>query len=160
MRFIYKILVGLIIFNSMLVMFGMFFKIGDTMPLGETDAQNITGDAEIETGATYAERFTLTNILFNWDTGSVTILTIGIGLTTLFGWALKSPVPIGAGLFSTFIALLYYKSAAIITTFAEASGDDTSIYIITGMITLIGIIIAILAAFTITEMFAGQTGAD
>jgi len=158
MRFVYKWLLGLIIFNSVLVMFAGFFTIGDISPIGADDALNMTSDAvfqDPDTGEwfTYAETFELSD-LFSADEGTVTILGIGLGLTVLFGWALKSPIPIGAGLFGTFIAILAYNTSAVFNSIAPDN------WIVNGLIALIGIVIGILGALAIVEMFAGQTGAD
>jgi hypothetical protein len=153
MRFIYKILIGLLIFNSMLIFLGGFFTTSTGDPSASTNAVNITGDATID-GKSYTDKFKLEN-LFTFDEITGSIFGISLVVGALASWAIKSPVPIAAGIFSAFISLIYANSANIINSITPQDN-----WILTGLITLIGILIAIIAGFTIIEMFAGQTGAD
>lgn len=146
MRFIYKILLGLIIFNSMLVFLAGFFAINGVNPVEENAAYNFTDDPDYQS-------YIITGDIFDVTTLSIFGVSITIGLIS--SALLHSPVPLGACFFSGFIAALYIKSAGVIGNLAP-SGN----WIISGIITLVGIAIGLIAAFTIIEFFAGQAGAD
>ena len=149
MRFIYKILIGLLIFNSMLCLLGVFFTVDNQLPSSGVNAKNITGDATIS-GESYGDVFNLGN-LFSFDKAGGILFGLSLSVGVFAAWIIKSPIPIGAGLFSGFILLLYTNTAGVLNTLTP-SGN----WVITGLITLIGIIIAILAGFTIIDMFSGQ----
>lgn len=155
MRFIYKILIGLLIFNSMLVFLSGFFTIQGVEPPESSGAINISGEGEVEEGVTYTEKFSITGEVFKMGTLDILVLGVPAAIGLLVSIGLKSPVPLGAALFSGFLMLLYVKSATVINNVAPQGN-----WIISGIIGLIGICIGILAAFTIIEYFAGQTGAD
>lgn len=148
MRFLYKILIGLIIFNSMLVLLAGFFTIQGVPPTESGSAVNVTSDTDFTD-------YEITGGFFALDTLTVSVFGIAFGLGILFGWVLKSPIPIAAGLFSGFISAIYIRSASVINNIIP-SGN----WIISSIVGLVGIIIGILAAITIIEMFAQQTGAD
>lgn len=151
MRFIYKIMIGLIIFNSLLVLFSAINIGGRPLfplsTLGE-DAINITGN-ETYTG------YKVTGGIFSWDTLTITVMGISVALGLFTGWILKSPVPVGAALFSGFIVALFIAPASMIYNL-----DPTHNWVVSSIISLIAIIIGILASLTIVETFMQQRGAD
>ena len=115
MRFIYKILLGLLIFNSMLVFLGGFFTIQGVEPPEKGSAINVTSDPDYSSYNIAGEVFAIDDVL-------VGILGASVILGGLSAWALKSPIPIGAALFSGFLALLYVRSATGIRGFDGAEG--------------------------------------
>lgn len=146
MKFLYKIILGLLLFNSILLLFSGFF----TTDTSQYDAINVSEESNY-TG------YKITGGFFSFDGAGV---TLGIGAFTipflfglLSGWLLKSPVPIGAGLFSGLIAGFYVGTATILYNL-------TTNVIINSMIGLIGIGIGILAFIAIIEMFSGTGGAN
>ena len=143
MRFIWKITLGLILLNSMLVLFSSFFA-----ATTGTDAINITSDA---TFVGYKVSGSFAAMLES----SVLVMGVAFGIGILGAWAVKSTVPIGVGLFAGFLVALYIGPATVLYNL-----DPTNNWIISGIISILGIIIGILAALSVTEMFAGQTGVD
>lgn len=149
MRFIYKVLIGLIVFNSMLVFLAGFFSINNVNPPESSSAINVTSDT------TYTG-YKIAGEILSIDLTTVSIMGVSITIGAIASILMKSPVPVGASLFSGFLALLYVKSAIVIDTIVGAQNN----WILTGIISLVAILIGILATFTIVEMFAGQVGAD
>lgn len=148
MRFIYKILIGLILFNSMLVFLAGTFAIQGTVPHESSYAINVSSN---ETFSSYS----IAGEIFSLDGVILTIIGVTVTVGAFLSWAIKSPVPIGAAIFSSIISTLYYNGAKVIENLIPQGN-----WILFGIITVVGIIIGILAAFTIIEMFAGQAGAD
>jgi len=148
MKFIYKITLGLLLFNSILLLFSGFFPT-DT---SQYNAINITEDAD------YNE-YKITGDIFSLDTSGVYLGVGSVISFTLIGviaaWAFKSPVPVGAGLFSGFLTSLYVSSSSVLTGL-----NLTSNPIISGVISLVGIGIGVLAFISIIEMFSGTGGAN
>ena len=132
----------------MLVFLGGYFAIQGVEPSEKSGAINITSDPDY-TG------YKITGEVLSIGLSEVSIIGISVGLGFLASWAIKSPVPIGAGLFSGILAALYIRSATVINNITPQGN-----WVISGIIGIIGICIGILAAFTIIEYFAGQTGAD
>lgn len=144
MRFLYKILLGAIIFNSMLVLFSAYFI---SSPVSET-AINVSSDSAYEDyDLSSGNVATMTGL-------SLTVAGITFTFGAIMSWWIKSPVPIGVGVFSSILAL-FAAPAAIIWTI-----DPTNNYIVSGIIGTLGIGIAILAAIAVAEMFTQQGGAD
>ena len=134
----------------MLVFLGGFFTIQGVEPPEKGSAINVTSDPDYSSYNIAGEVFAIDDVL-------VGILGASVILGGLSAWALKSPIPIGAALFSGFLALLYVRSATIIN---DITPEGQVGWIIPAIIGLIGICIGILAAFTIIEYLAQQTGAD
>jgi hypothetical protein len=135
----------------MMIFLGGYFSIQGVEPVETGSATNITGDSNYTgykiTGGS--------NFLFDATTISIFGISVGIGLLT--SWAIKSPVPIGASLFGGFLVALFVGGWSIVNNLTQGSWSN---WIITGIVSLIAIIIGIISAWTIIEIFAGQAGAD
>jgi len=134
----------------MLCLFAVFFSQTASPPaISEDQAINVSTDP------TYGS-YTITGDIAVLRDSEIVLLGVGItlGLSFLASWAIKSPIPIGVGLFISIIAL-FTAPAAIIYQL-----DPTHNWIVSGIITVISIIIGILAALSIVEMFTQQQGVD
>lgn len=140
MKLLYKLLLGALIFNSMLVLFSAFFI---SSPISE-GAINVSSDP------TYAEYKLSENSIVSMSGLSVSVMGISFALGAIASWLMKSPIPIGVGLFGSIIAL-FAGPAAIIYQL-----DPTHNYIVAGLIGTIGVGIGILAAIAVIGMFTQQ----
>ena len=132
MRFIYKLLLGLVLFNSFLALFAGFFSIGGTNPVESESAINVTSDIDYTS-------YEITGDFFSWDTATIAVMGTSIALGLFASWVMKSPVPIGAALFSGIVSSLYLQSASVISNITPSDN-----WIITSIIGLVGICIGIL----------------
>jgi len=84
---------------------------------------------------------------------STTWAIVGVGVLVSTGMALfgKSPVYIGVSLFSTFFLSIWNETSVIIRNL-----DPTNNVTIAAIVTLIGVVIVVLTAFTIIDMFSAQ----
>jgi len=151
MRFLHQILIGLIVFNAMLIMTTPFFPItyeGET-PYG---AKNITADTNI----TQYQEFNIDiwDLLFGeHGAGGVLGLIVGGAVGAGIAWATKSPIPIGACAFGGFVSGMFLGTWSVLNKITQNG-------YINGLIGIIGIILGILIAITIIESLMGQAGAD
>jgi len=143
MRLLYKFLLGAIIFNSMLVLFSVFF-IGSPASEG---AINVSSDA------TYAG-YKLSGDAATFAGSSIIIAGVTISVGAALAWLMKSPVPIGVAIFSS-VMVLFTAPAAIIYQIG-----GTQNYIVVGIIEIIAICIGILAFIAVAEMFTQQGGGE
>ena len=140
MKFLYKLLLGALIFNSMLVLFSAFFL---SSPISE-GAINVSSDPAYE-----GYKITGSSIS-TMATESIVVMGFSFGLGGLAAWLTKSTIPIGVGLFGGIVAL-YGGAAAIIYNL-----DPTHNYIVAGIIVTISICIGLLTAIAIVGMFSQQ----
>lgn len=145
MRFIYKILIGLIIFNGVLILFAGFFP--DATESGYatnvTDEDAISGYGNINQG------------LFGsmWTTavgvgGAIFLASIVLSILT-HQYALFMSV----GGFIAILSALWSITSGIITKI-------TDYQIVSGLVTIIIIVIGIIAVLSVVEMLNAQRGAD
>ena len=146
MKFIYKVLIGLLIFNTVLVLFSGFFY--TTLEINPENVANDSTYADYKLGG---DIFLISGIGFK-----VIGITAGaaiIGL--LISIPLKSPVIFGAFLFSGLLAALYITPATLLYQL-----NPTGNWIIAAFISLSGVIIGVIAGMYIIEMFSGQGGTN
>jgi len=151
MRFVTQVLLGLIVFNAMLVMTSPFFS---TAYVSEEpyDAINVTGN---ETTYAQYEDFNLDfwGILFG--SGGQASLVMGgsliIGIAV--AWGTKSMIPIGIAAFIGIITSLYLTARTVLY------GLPYNSYV-QGTISLVLILISITLLFIMSEAMMSQTGAD
>lgn len=149
MRFIYKMLLGMIIFTGMLVYLEDTFSIQGIPPQAGSNAQNVSDDANYTDYKISGNPLSITG-------SSITIIGIFVSIGFLISFAIKSPIPIGAMLVAGVVANLYYQSNTIVKSVIP--GD--MYWVIVGIIDIVLICIAIILAFTVAEIFSGQAGAD
>lgn len=147
MKFIYKILIGLFVFNTCLSLFSSFFY----SPM----AENTIGASDDLGDGTDYESFRIEGSFLSIGTEEIAVFGVSMILSLLFTWAVKSPIPIAVALFGNVIWLLYVKPATIL-----ASLDITGSSIIAGLLAMFGIIIGILATLYVIEFFGSQQGVD
>jgi len=144
MRFIYKMLLGLILFNAMLVIFAYFF------PMSPATGHDISGDT------TYSNYGNIGSGLFNnMYTNAVATGGIVFGgsiLVGIFTGSLNLWIGIGA-IVSVFVALWNMSWGTI--------QNLTSSYpVVNDLIVVMSIVIGILAVISIAEVLTAQRGAD
>lgn len=138
MKLVYQILLGLLIFNAMLVLLGGYFPLSSS-----------TGVDVIDTDADYARYNPSKGSLFEISATGVVVFGISMVLSGFAAWLIKSPVPIGAGMLSGAVAALYISPTAFITGLGDFELLD-------GIITLGGICIGILIFFIFIDAFLGR----
>ena len=147
MRFIYKLLIGLLIFNSMLLLFAPFFPVGTTT-LSES-ATNITSDSEFTSYQNIGSANMIGNMIITG--GGVFAGAIVLGLLTQ-----QLGLFIGAGSFIALIAALWRGASGVIVPILQIANN----WIVMAMYSLITIIIGIVAVIAVVEMFTAQQGGD
>jgi hypothetical protein len=135
----------------MLVFLAGFFAINSVEPVESSSAINITSSSD------YTD-YKITGGIMSIDgTSVIAILGVSVSIGIFVSWIMKSPVPVGAALFSGFIAALYIGVWSAINNLVQASWSS---WIITGIVSMVAILIGLICGFTIIEMFAGQAGAE
>lgn len=136
MRKLFVLLLFLIVFNGCLVMFGTYFNQDSQGTLYNTSNLEPDDQGLIKLG-------------IHPSTWAI----VGVGLLFSTGLALfgKSPVYIGVSLFSTFFWAMWNQTSQILYEL-----DTTNNVTIAAIVSLIGIVIVVLTAFTIIDMFSAQ----
>ena len=147
MRFIFKILIGMIIFNAFLFVFSTQFK---TTPLGEDiTGENVTSTADYDVDSS---GFAWTAIVGKSLAVSLILLTF-TGLLTI---ATKNVVWFGAGALMSFIYTLYSIGTSSISDMFNTAGWDFAVHIWD----IFTFIFMILCVLVIVEMFTGRSMDD
>ena len=146
MRNIFKLMLGLLLFNTVFTLYAPIFNTG-------------TGTEGISADNTQASQYNLADmnigtflnmIFLNANALAVTGIVSGIALTAAI--ISKNYVYLGVGIFIGIITSMYTTFSGIISQLGtEATGGN--IYVV-GIITIIGIAIGVLAMFNIVDMFA------
>jgi len=147
MRTIYKIVLGLLLFNGFLALFSPIFNEAVSTSAIDEGAINIT-----DTNMTKYELKKPTDIMgiiFTggmgvWAGAAVAVVALGFALVT------KNYIFIGVGLFVSIIVGLYVNMSVVLTTVGNVADN---IYV-SGIITLVGIAIGLLVVFSVIDMFA------
>jgi len=150
MRFVTQVLIGLIVFNAMLILTAPFFP---TTYVEETPygAVNITSDTNYSQYGEFSIDFW--GILFG--SGGLGFATMGTSLVLGVLWTAysKDLKPLGIATFAGLVTTLFITAASVLYSISQ------NVYI-QGLIAIIGVIIGILIAFTMAEAMMGQTGVD
>ena len=147
MRFVYKILIGLLIFNSMLLLFAPFFPV-ETTTISES-ATNITSDSEFTSYQNIGSAGMIGNMILTG--GGVFAGAIVLGLLTQ-----QLGLFIGAGSFIALISGLWVGASGVIVPILQIADN----WIVMAMYSLITVIIGIVAVIAVVEMFTAQQGGD
>lgn len=145
MRFIYKVLIGLIIFNGVIIAFSSFFP-----DASESEhAIDVTGDSSISGYGTIDQG------LF----GSMVADCIAVG-GAVFGLNLLAGILthqvglfMGIGAFIAVLSALWSATNGVITSLIDYP-------IVNSLVTIIIIVIGVIAVFSVVEMLNAQRGAD
>lgn len=150
MRVVYKIALGLLLFNTVFALFGPVFNSGfeaDAKGVDDSSLQNLSiadsGPMDYLANA------------FGGIGGIGTTLGIAAvftGVAVIAAFVTKNYIYIGIGLFMGILTSIYINFMNIISQLGTA-GTDGNIYI-TGIITIIGIAIGLVLMFNIVDMFA------
>ena len=153
MRFIYKLLIGLILFQGLTVLFTASYAGVSIFPATGYDPSTINVTEQYGGYTLDRGPIALMGMIFP---ASALAAMGAIGATSLIlGLLAKSIVPLGAGAFVAIITGLYIGASGILFNI-----DPTNNPIISGLITIVGIVIGIIVVFSVAEMFVGQSGAD
>ena len=138
MKFVYFIILGLVIFNSVLIITSGIFNTS----LGD-DASDYS-KYSLSTPSSIISILTSTASIGAWGTLTVAGIIFAIGL--------KNYIFVGIGLFLGLVTALYIGASDILFKISS-----NNVYI-SGIITLIGIVIGILVLYNVVEMFTQQQG--
>ena len=156
MRFIYIILLGLVMFNASLLLFADVFDYASTSGADE-DAINTS---ELYEG-TYGDPNNLWEGVIYGLLNIYTAAIIGVmlaagGLFNKFtGGTYSLTLIIGISFFIGIIMSLWVSTFNVVTNLTGEYG-----YMLNGLITIISIAIGLIIVFSINEMFLGQQGAN
>jgi len=152
MRFIYKALLFMLLFNAFLFMFSDVF---------ETEVDyNPQDPSANEAISNYGEVNNFSTIIKTFLTSKASLAIIGVVFATalaskwLIGGKLSTTLLIGVGAFVGIIVALYNASVQVMLNIANSNSyiDET--------VTIIQIIFGIIIVFTVVEMFVGQQGVN
>lgn len=144
MRFIYKVVLGLMIFNSVLLLLAGYFPTSGS--IGKP--VDVTGDSD------YTKyKIGGTQSLFTFGGTSAAIMGFSLGLGVISMWLVKSTIPLAACGVGGVVTALYVGPAAVLLQITQNA-------IVTGIISLIGVLLGIMVGFMIIEWFANQQGID
>lgn len=141
MKFVYVVLLGLVIFNGLLLAFADFFPNSTEAEHGvdvidELGSQGNIGDQLFET------------IISNGLTMSLSLFAIG---TTIALFLTKQVgLAIGLGIFISIVGTLWNATSSVIF---DLGGKDP---ILVNMIDIMTIVIGLILVFTIVDIFTGQ----
>ena len=129
----------MLIFNSMLLLFSGFFT-----PYGSDASEgavNVTAD----------ENYTVYNVknaIVDWGLTEFSVMGVSVLIGVAAAWLMKSPAPIAAALFGGLMINLYLAPMKVIFNLTQN-------WIIVGFLSIITIIMGILAAIALMNIFAG-----
>lgn len=156
MRFIYKLLFGLIIFNACIMLFSGMFNYASVSDLDE-DAV----DVEDEYGDTYGNPGNLwsgivSNLFSLPSIAALLIIFAGSGVVGKFTSGNYSLTLVtGIGLFIGLLSALWISTFQTITEITSSYG-----LLLNGLVSIITIVVGLLMVFSIIEMLVGQHGVN
>lgn len=156
MRIIYKILLGMFIFNILYLSFTPYFPTGD---VEDVKAGDMTGDIS---------DYGVIDSVISWGTISTAIGTFvgSVALLSVTGWlsggsiSLSAGVIIGISVITSIISTIWYSFSTIFSDILKVGDQYGNFTIASTFYTLFSIVFGIIIALTIAEMFSGQSGVD
>ena len=149
MRFIYTILLGMIIFNGVLIGFSSFFP---TTTSSSIDSVNVTDSSISGYGDIQDISSSLTSILSQ----AFTIGGIIFAAAAITSFITHNNIYLGIGAFIAVIVAIYGTFAKPIHTILNTYSPTVGIYLFDLFMIIFGIIILL----SVVEMLSGQTGVD
>jgi hypothetical protein len=146
MRFIYKLLIGLILFNAMLVIFSGFFPASNQASF----AKNVTTDPAYASYSGNIDTSTFTNMMLRAGVSAGAVFT-GALIIGLFTSSL--PLWLGIGIIVSIFVGLWNASWTVVL-------GITNYPIVNDLVTVMSIIICLLVLLSIAEVLTAQRGAD
>jgi len=163
LKFIIKILLGLVLFNAMLIILAPIFpSSATTLGSDAVDPEDITsptgaeGEDTPEPGKKYSEISNMGTILKNMFLNSTTVLIIGIivGASLLTNFLTRGtvnvPLALGIGLFVGIVVSLWINASSIIYSI-----DPTDSPYISGLIAVTTVGIGIILVFMVSDKLSG-----
>lgn len=158
MRIIYKVMLGMLIFNVLFLAFSSFFPVGDHEDFKPNDGSNLKD--------TYsAGEIDIIGILIT-GIGTFSLSMIGVGLIDRFTGASIS-ISLGSmiciSVISSMFSTIWFSVSGIISPIlrmGDMTIDGVTYTIGSTFYTLFTIILGIVLALTLAEMFGGQSGVD
>ena len=149
MRTVYKIVMGLMLFNAFLTVYNPFFNTGlADHAVDYTSDPSITRYNPASPTDIMLAIFGFNN-LHAWGAGSIVSLIVLAG-GILVALATKNYVYIGVTLFISIVVGLYTQMSVAIS----GIGADISNIYVTAVITIVAIAIGLLLVFNVVDMFA------
>ena len=141
MKFIYFIILGLVIFNSVLILTSGIFNTSLGDDAEDYNKYSLNSPSDV-IGVLFSS-----SALSAW--GAFTVIAV-VGV--IGGIVLKNYIIAAVAIFLGLVTALYIGASDILFKIS-----DNNVYI-SGIITLIGIVIGILVLYNVVEMFTGQGG--
>ena len=162
MRMVYKIVLGLLLFNAFLTFFAPVFNTATSRGFNESNSMGLDNNElskyEPKEGSGY-----MMELIFGdpddddytsdaaWSAfGFISVCAIGAALF------MKNYVVVGVGLFVAIVTGLYIKTSAVIAAIGLQAdmGNTTGNLLVTSIITIVGIAIGVIVMFNVIDMFA------
>lgn len=153
MRFLYKIVLGIILFQAFIVLLTPFFAgsyIGD-------NADNITGDTDY-TQYEVNDAGDLLGIL--WSFGGIWGGVVGsgiAGIALVTALVTKNYILIGVGLFLGFLSGFFVMTTSFLTGLNQSMGNSAEVNTV---ISIVSICLGLLCLFAVIDMFAPGRAAE
>jgi len=148
MRMLYKIVLGLLLFNAFLTLFSPMFSAAVDTGISENAIDYESSEMTIYT---ITDAGDILDMIFAEENagalaGMVIIGTIAVAAAIF----MKQYIIIGVGLFVSIVVGMYVKMSAVIANIGSATNN---VYV-SGIITIIGIAIGVFIVFVVIDMFA------
>lgn len=148
MRTVYTLIIGLVMFNAFLVLFGPFFSISDASVNNAVPIEDMSSYKPTDAPGLLLQIFSFGN---TWSgvasAGIITIILFSVALLT------KNYIYIGVAIFLGLVIGLYTQTSSVL--FSIASGPLNDQYgIVQGIFTITAVALGILIAFAVVDMFA------
>ena len=149
MRTVYKIVMGLMLFNAFLTVFTPFFNTGlGDKAVDYTTDENATRYNPVSPGSIMLAVFGFGNI-HAWGAASIVSLIVLAG-GIIVALATKNYVYIGVTLFVSIVIGMYTSFSVAIS----GIGADVNNVYVTAIIAIVGLAIGLLVVFNVVDMFA------
>jgi len=146
MRTAFKIVLGLLLFNTVFALYAPIFNTGY-----EDDAKDITNENVERFNLADADMFDYLQFIFGTAQSMLTAsVIIGIALTASV--ITKNYVYIGVGIFTGLVTTMYSSFMGLISQIGMVATAN-NVYV-TGIIAIIGIAIGVIVMFNVVDMFA------
>ena len=163
MRFIYTILLGMVIFQGMLIVLAPIFPGGatgysnqavnpSTLQTNPSSDESTAPDAEY-----YKETSNIGSIVVGMLFNPTSIVIIGLfavvgsGAGVVFGGVKNLPIALGIGIIVGVVANIWNGTFTLISTIAQSN------WYISGIFSIITVCIGIIVIFLVGEFFLGQS---
>ena len=161
MNILKKIVLGLVIFNAWLIILAPIFPSGTTgISDSATDPDDLATNPRSDQDTQSRQFGDINNlgvVIIGMLVSPVSLGIIGLfvalsgGIGHVFGGAKNIPIAIGIGMFLGIITSLWVATSHVISNV-----DPTNNPYVSGLLTLIPVVIGIIVVYRVSEMFASQ----